>query len=113
LSKPLDRIHRNREHDAKRREEQPWRSWYKRQAWLSARAAQLIRQPLCERHLARGEIVSANTVHHRKPHKGDWDLFIDPENHEPLCASCHNSEAQREERGRPAQEIGEDGWPVG
>ena len=51
-------------------------------------------------------------VNHRQAHKGDWSLFIDPENHESTCETCHNRDIQREERGTPRQAIGEDGWPI-
>ncbi|MDN3627161.1 hypothetical protein [Methylobacterium isbiliense] len=48
--------------------------------------------------LARGEVVPASVVNHRRPHRGEWALFIDPENHESVCKPCHDREIQREER---------------
>ena len=33
MTKPLDRRLRNREHDAKRRQEKPWREFYNTQQW--------------------------------------------------------------------------------
>lgn len=63
-----------------------------------AREQQLARQPLCERHLQRGEVEPATVVHHRVPHRGAWALFIDPSNHESACKACHDGEIQREER---------------
>ncbi|MBX3543592.1 HNH endonuclease [Chelatococcus sp.] len=89
---------RDREHDAKRRDEKPWRGWYKTAAWQAARNAQLNSQPLCERCLPRDEIVPATVVNHRRAHQGDWSLFIDPKNHESVCKPCHDGEIQREER---------------
>jgi 5-methylcytosine-specific restriction protein A len=92
LPKPLDRRQRNREYDAKRKDT-PGRRFYDLAIWRGSgglREQQLQRQPLCERHLARGEVVAANTVNHRKAHKGNWDLFCDPANHESTCKDCHD-----------------------
>lgn len=86
-----------RRYDAQRRRGSPWRLWYGLAAWKAARLAQLALQPLCERHLARGHVVPAAVVNHRVPHRGVWDLFIDPANHESTCKACHDGEIQREE----------------
>ena len=109
---PLDRKQRNREHDAKRRTEQPWRKWYKLPAWQAARRAQLQAHPLCERHLKRGQVIAATVVNHRTPHRGEWSLFIDPNNMESVCAPCHDRDIQSEERLGYSDEIGPDGLPV-
>lgn len=37
------------------------------------------------------------TVNHRIPHKGDWNLFIDPTNHQSVCSPCHDGPIQAEE----------------
>ncbi|MBY0299809.1 MAG: HNH endonuclease [Methylobacterium sp.] len=92
------RRERNGAHDVQRRRDAPWRAWYGLRAWALAREAQLARAPLCERHGARGEIVPATVVNHRRPHRGEWALFIDPANHESVCKPCHDREIQREER---------------
>jgi hypothetical protein len=78
-------------------EAEAYRRWYKTPAWKAARSTQLARQPLCERCEKAGRIRPATVVHHRKAHKGDWSLFIDPENHESLCAPHHDTLVQREE----------------
>lgn len=56
-----------------------------------ARAAQLSRQPLCERHLAKGRVVAATVVHHRTAHNGDRELFFDPANLESICKPCRTA----------------------
>ncbi|WP_267212309.1 HNH endonuclease [Chelatococcus asaccharovorans] len=89
---------RDREHDARRREAQPWRSFYKTAAWQEARQTQLARQPLCERCLAEGHVAPATVVNHRQPHKGDWSTFIAASNHESTCKPHHDRDIQREER---------------
>jgi len=78
-------------------EAQVYRRWYKGRGWQSARSAQLARQPLCERCKKIGRITVATVVNHRQPHKGNWTLFIDPANHESLCAPHHDTLVQKEE----------------
>lgn len=79
-----------------------YRALYKLPLWRhptrGLRAQQLAKQPLCERHQRRGEIVAADTVNHRTPHKGDMALFSDPANLESTCAACHSGLIQSEER---------------
>lgn len=94
-----------------RRGREPWRKWYKLAAWQQRRADQLAKQPLCERHLARGEIVAATVANHKVPHRGDWDLFIGGEL-ESSCKACHDSVIQQEEVLGYSPQIGTDGWPV-
>lgn len=91
---------RRRDQDSRRRKEQEWRGWYSLAIWRGKnglRAQQLARQPLCERHLARGQDVPADTVNHRVPHEGDWEKFIDPDNHESTCKPCHDQVIKAEE----------------
>lgn len=105
---------RGRRHDAKRYADRPWRAWYNLPAWRGEggrRAVQLKRQPLCERHLARGELVYANVANHKVPHRGDWALFIAGEL-ESLCKACHDGMVQREEVRGFSGGVGSDGWPT-
>lgn len=91
---------RDRAYDTERRRVKPWRNLYNTAQWKRIRANQLARQPLCERHLKRGEIVAADTVNHRVRHHGDpVKFFAGP--FESACKACHDSEIQREER-RPS-----------
>jgi 5-methylcytosine-specific restriction endonuclease McrA len=98
--------------DERSEEARRYRGWYKTPAWRAARAAQLQRQPLCERHLARGEVVAATVVNHRRRHRGDWALFIDPANHESTCKPCHDGPIQSEEVRGFSKAVDADGWPV-
>mgnify|MGYP000064797230 CR=1 FL=1 len=91
---------------------EPWRKWYKQKAWTQARATQLAKQPLCERHLARGKVVAATVVHHKRAHKGDRALFLDPSNHESTCQRCHDGEIQQQEKRGHSSRVGSDGWPT-
>lgn len=86
-------------YERERREDQPWRNWYKRKAWSDLRASQLAKEPLCECCLIeREEIAAAEVVHHREPHRGIWEKFIDPDNLASVCKPCHDGEIQRGER---------------
>lgn len=89
----------------------PYRYLYKSARWKVMRIKKRQANPLCERHLARGQIVRMTQVHHKIPHRGNRDLFFDEDNLESLCDSCHNSEAQQQEKGGFSSTIGPDGWP--
>ncbi|TGY87344.1 HNH endonuclease [Marinicauda algicola] len=93
-------------------EAERYRRLYKTAAWMKARLAQLARQPLCERCRRRGIVRAATVVNHRVPHKGDWSLFIDPENHESACAPCHDGEIQSAERLGYSKSLAPDGTPT-
>lgn len=114
MPKPLERRQRNREHDAKRRAEKPWRKLYSTKRWLDLRGNQLASRPLCERCEGRGLVTPATVAHHKIAHKGDEALFFDPNNLASSCADCHDVDEQRVERGGKARQmVGPDGWPVG
>lgn len=68
--------------------------------WRKYRERYLAEHPLCVAHLAKGEVVPATVVHHRKPHKGDQALFWDPNNHEASCAPCHDAHVDEGDFGR-------------
>jgi 5-methylcytosine-specific restriction protein A len=59
---------------------------------------QLRKQPLCERCLKEGKIVPATVAHHIKPHKGNEQLFFDPDNLASSCKPCHDGIEQSIER---------------
>ena len=93
---------RKRDHDTRRRRNQPWRAWYKSKAWQSRRAVQLMEHPLCRRCEERGRIVEASVVNHVDGHNGDFERFYFGEV-ESLCKPCHDIDVQREEAaGRKA-----------
>lgn len=58
--------------------------------WQRVRLQHLRNEPLCRYCLAKGLVVEATVVDHIVPHKGDHDLFMDPDNHQSLCKSCHD-----------------------
>lgn len=84
-----------------RRDEQPWRRWYKTARWQRQRLAQLIAHPLCAICQREGRITAATVADHVKPHRGDADLFWNGEL-QSLCDEapwrCHSRVKQLEER---------------
>lgn len=96
-----------------------YRNLYNTAAWKRARQAQLQAHPLCERCEKAGFIVAASVVNHRKTHKGDTALFLDPENHQSACQPCHDQAIQSDERtGKTTTRVGVSrgtdtkGWPT-
>ncbi|MCL6453562.1 MAG: HNH endonuclease [Alicyclobacillus sp.] len=67
--------------------------------WRRYRAAFLRRHPLCAECERAGRLTPATVVDHIVAHKGNRQLFWDPDNHQPLCASCHNRKTASEDMG--------------
>jgi len=61
--------------------------------WDKARAAYLLKHPICVKCGA-----PATVVDHVVPHRGDNKLFWNSANWQPLCTPCHSRTKQREER---------------
>jgi len=87
----------------------PWHNLYNTKRWYRLRYHQLQKQPLCEFHLKRNQVVSASIVDHVTPHKGDDTLFHDPDNLQSLCKRCHDSVKQRMEKGGTVTEFDDEG----
>jgi 5-methylcytosine-specific restriction enzyme A len=66
--------------------------------WRRARAAYLVRYPLCAACQAQGRVVAATVVDHLVPHRGDTSLFWDEANWAALCKRCHDAKTAREGR---------------
>ena len=82
--------------------------------WQRYRLRYLAAYPLCVACLGAGRTTAANTVDHVTPHRGDHKLFWDPSNHQPLCATCHSGDKQRQEKSAIAAYRGctVDGTPL-
>jgi len=83
-------------YDADRRK-LAWRGWYNLAVWKRRRADQLAEEPLCARCYSQGIITEATVANHVKPHRGNWELFINGRL-ESACKPCHDSVIQSEER---------------
>ena len=78
-----------------------WRRWYSLPVWTDdLRPEQLAREPFCRECAAHGLRVYATDVDHVVPHDGDWSKFIDPENLQSLCRSCHGRKTAAESRAK-------------
>jgi len=97
--------------DRRSPEAQQYRRLYKTSRWQKLREQQLRHHPLCLMCQARGEVTPATVADHVTPHRGDKRLFFHGAL-QSLCASCHSSAKQAEERRGYSTEIGLDGWPV-
>lgn len=98
--------------DRRSPEAEAYRKLYKTKRWQDTRARQLAKNPVCQRCFKRGHVIKATVCHHvDKNSKTDpATFFAGP--FESLCAPCHDSHAQSEERIGYSNEIGPDGWPV-
>ncbi len=76
-----------------------WHRWYKSRLWLARREAQIEAKPVCEWCERLGRTTRATIANHNPPHRGDWAAFANGPL-ESLCKACHDSEAQREGKGR-------------
>lgn len=81
-----------------------YHSWYLLPIWTDElRPQQLVREPFC-RECARKyppgdprRRTRATVVDHIRPFRGDWSLFVDPNNHQSLCKSCHDRKTATEQ----------------
>jgi 5-methylcytosine-specific restriction protein A len=68
----------------------PFRWMYDDPRWKNPvrglRACQLRKVPIC----VECKRAPANTADHLIDHRGDWILFLDPNNLRSVCASCHS-----------------------
>ncbi len=91
---------------APRRTSAEYHGWYNLRVWTDdLRPAQLLREPWCRECARRGVRTRATVVDHITPHRGDWQLFVDPANHQSLCKHCHDRKTaleQAEERRKQA-----------
>lgn len=65
--------------------------------WKKARALFLKEHPLCVKCLQEGKITLATVVDHIVPHKGDYELFWDENNWQPLCKFHHDQKTAKED----------------
>ncbi|WP_306433981.1 MULTISPECIES: HNH endonuclease signature motif containing protein [Paenibacillus] len=69
--------------------------------WRKYREQYLALHPLCVCDECKGKEVplAADVVDHIKPHKGNYNLFWDPENHQPMNKRCHDRKTAKEDGG--------------
>lgn len=96
------------------------KKFYNRKPWARARRKAVIRAGFrCQARLPTGRICGADltlgfNVHHLKSVKARPDLAMLPENHKPLCISCHaRLEAQKRSGADRVQGCDVHGFPTG
>lgn len=68
--------------------------------WRKARERHLQLYPFCEECKRQGKpAVLATDVDHIVPHKGDPNLFWNPNNWQSLCHTCHSRKTAAEDGG--------------
>ena len=70
---------------------------YQNKAWRLKRDYQLSTEPLCRLCREMGFLTVATVADHIEPHRGDQEKFWNGEL-QSLCARCHNTVKQSEER---------------
>lgn len=81
------------------RDRHAWRKWYKTRRWQKLRWSVLVRELFtCKRCGVIEADTSQLVADHKRPHRGNADLFWDDGNLQCLCKRCHDSDKQREER---------------
>lgn len=82
----------------RRRTSAAYHSWYTLPIWTKQlRPDQLLKEPWC-RECAKQDIrTRAAVVDHIRPFRGDWSLFVDPENHQSLCKFHHDQKTAQEQ----------------
>jgi HNH endonuclease len=82
-----------------RKYERPTDVYYNAQ-WRSARIRFLTKHTLCVKCKEQdNQLVAATEIDHIIPHKGDYDLFWDTTNWQPLCHQCHSTKTAFEVAG--------------
>lgn len=74
------------------------RQFYNSSKWQKLRLEFIKLHPLCEKCLAEGKVTAADQVHHKrspfnyKEKSINWELGLDPDNLESICAMHHGLE---------------------
>ena len=55
---------------------------------------------------------AATLVHHKRPHRGDRELFLAWDNLASSCKPCHDVIEQGIEKRGYDKTIGSNGWPI-
>ncbi len=85
---------------------------YNSKRWYRLRHHQLREHPLCALCAKLAQVTAATVVDHVVPHRGDVDLFFDPDNLQSLCKRCHDGAKQQLEKSGTLRGCGVDGVPL-
>lgn len=80
----------------------PYRHLYGMAEWrdpkVGIKVVRLMTEPLCRACAEQGISTPATEVDHIDPHRGDIAIFMDFENTQSLCRSCHSKKTAKEKR---------------
>lgn len=81
----------------------PWRAWYSTAEWQALRLRVFVRDAYtCQRtgELCTGKHPAPNSpvANHKRPHRGNRELFFDETNIETVTKAVHDSTIQAEEQ---------------
>jgi 5-methylcytosine-specific restriction enzyme A len=86
----------NRAADKVRYRREPWRAWYNNAPWQRLKAFMKNREPICRKcGRAKTEVID-----HIIDHKGNPELFYDPDNLQGLCKPCHDAKTGATSHGQ-------------
>ena len=92
---------------SQKRNDPPWRKWYKTKRWQQLREATFVRDffvcqmPGCGR--IEGD-TSKLVCDHIEPHRGSERLFFEQSNLQTLCMPCHDNVKRKEEQATKHQQ---------
>lgn len=75
-----------------------WSPWYHRFPWTGPnglRYVVLARDPVCK----ICNRYPSTIADHIKPHKGNWELFVNIQNIQGVCKACHDTKTAVEDGG--------------
>jgi 5-methylcytosine-specific restriction enzyme A len=80
--------------------------------WAKYSREYLKLNPLCVRCAHFGKATKSEVVDHIIPHRGNYELFWNKENHQPLCKQHHDSYKQRLEKSGTVAGCNSKGIPI-
>ena len=87
-----------------------YRKLYNTARWRKIRAAQLSLEPTCRSCAQRNVTTVATVCNHLRPETKATAFFAGP--YSSLCAPCHDSGMQKEERAGYSGACDATGWPT-
>jgi hypothetical protein len=93
-ARPRQRPKDTRQHAAARGYGWKWRN----EDGTGAADHWLKQNPLCAECHWYGRVVAATMVDHKRPHRGNEEVFWDARNWQSLCRQCHSKKTIRENR---------------
>ncbi|MEP3779076.1 MAG: hypothetical protein ABJM82_18830, partial [Shimia thalassica] len=96
---PKTAVERSRQRDAV----QTWRAWYKTSRWQKLRLSVFKRDGyICQKTgvalIGKHPEPNSPVADHKKPHRGDPELFWNPENIEAVSKAYHDKQKQSAEK---------------